>query len=210
MDTADATVGRTNQKLRTRSAIISACRELISSGRPVTMSGVARAALVSEPTAYRYFPDLVSLLQVALVGMWPAPAEALQPIARVRDPVKRVTFAAEFFLRRSLSHQGAARAMISATVARPQLAAHRPGFRFGFVDEALDPISGTLKLTATRINTLKRDLAGVISADALFALIDVCRASPEEAVDSLVRTAGTVTAAATRATNPRRRVNRAV
>ena len=65
--------GRVNQKLRTRMAIVEACREVIRSGGPVTMPAVARAALVSEPTAYRYFPDLISLLNAALVGMWPSP-----------------------------------------------------------------------------------------------------------------------------------------
>jgi AcrR family transcriptional regulator len=52
--------GRVNQKLRTRIAIVEACREVIRSGGPVTMPAVARAALVSEPTAYRYFPDLAA------------------------------------------------------------------------------------------------------------------------------------------------------
>ena len=47
--------GRVNQKLRTRMTIVEACREVIRSGGPVTMPAVARAALVSEPTAYRYF-----------------------------------------------------------------------------------------------------------------------------------------------------------
>ena len=85
--------GRVNQKLRTRMAIVEACREVIRSGGPVTMPAVARAALVSEPTAYRYFPDLISLLNAALVGMWPSPAEALEPVAASADPVERVAFA---------------------------------------------------------------------------------------------------------------------
>ena len=93
--------GRVNQKLRTRMAIVEACREVIRSGGPVTMPAVARAALVSEPTAYRYFPDLISLLNAALVGMWPSPAEALEPIAASADPVERVAFAAGYFLRRT-------------------------------------------------------------------------------------------------------------
>ena len=79
--------GRVNQKLRTRIAIVEACREVIRSGGPVTMPAVACAALVSEPTAYRYFPDLTSLLNAALVGMWPSPAEALEPVAASADPV---------------------------------------------------------------------------------------------------------------------------
>ena len=190
--------GRVNQKLRTQLAIVEACREVIRSGGPVTMPAVARAALVSEPTAYRYFPDLTSLLNAALVGMWPSPAEALEPIAASADPVERVAFASEFFLRRVLSYQGAVRAMISATITRPELAAHRPGMRFGLINQALDPIAGTLRLPPQRLAQLKHDLAAIISAEALFSLTDLCRLTPNDSVGSLVRTATTITAAATR------------
>jgi AcrR family transcriptional regulator len=112
MKVVNEETGRVNQKLRTRMAIVQACREVIRSGGPVTMPAVARAALVSEPTAYRYFPDLTSLLNPALAGMWPSPAEALQPIAASADPVERVAFASEFFLRRVLAYQGAVRAAL--------------------------------------------------------------------------------------------------
>ena len=198
MKAVNEETGRVNQKLRTRMAIVEACREVIRSGGPVTMPAVARAALVSEPTAYRYFPDLISLLNAALVGMWPSPAEALEPIAASADPVERVAFASEFFLRRVYSYQGAVRAMISATITRPELAAHRPGIRFGLINQALDPIAGTLRLPPERLAQLKHDLAAIISAEALFSLTDLCRLTPDEAVGSLVRTATTITENATR------------
>ena len=203
MTTAHEQTGRVNQKLRTRAAIVEACRDVIRTGGPVTMPAVARAALVSEPTAYRYFPDLTSLLNAALAGMWPSPAEALEPIVASVDPVERVGFAAEFFLRRVLSYQGAVRAMISATITRPELAAgDRPGIRFGLIDRALDPVTSILGLPAKRLAQLKNDLAAVISADALFPLTDLCQLSPDEAVSSLVRTATTITAAATCSDSP--------
>jgi len=41
------------------------------------MPEIAAAALVSEATAYRYFPDLASLLQEAMVDQLPDPAAAL-------------------------------------------------------------------------------------------------------------------------------------
>jgi AcrR family transcriptional regulator len=190
-------VGRDNQKTRTQRAIIDACRELIRSGRAVTMPEVARAALVSEATTYRYFPDLVSLIREALDGMWPSPAIALEPIAGSCDPVERVGFACEVLLRGVLALQGAVRAVIAATVTRPDLAAGRPGFRFGLIDEALDPVTDAIPgLSAERLAELKVDLAAVVSADALFSLTDLCRLSPEEATASLVRTARTITRAA--------------
>jgi hypothetical protein len=102
-----------------------------------------------------------------------------------------------------LSYQGAVRAMISATITRPELAAsYRPGIRFGLIDQALDPVIGILGLPAERLAQLKNDLAAVISADALFPLTDLGRLSPDDAVRSLVRTATTITAVATCGDSP--------
>ena len=193
MVTEDGT-GRANQKRRTRVAIVGACRDIIRSGAPVTMPDVAKAALVSEATAYRYYPDLVSLLNEALVGLWPSPAEALGPVAGSSDPAERVAFACEFLLRGVLAYQGAVRAVISVTITRPELAVIRPGIRFGLIDEALAPFSATLASTdPTALTQLKHDLAGVISAEAFFSLTDLAGLTPDEAIASLVRTATTVT-----------------
>src|SRR5579862_6053916 len=86
---------RVNQKARTRAAIVQAVHELARSGAEITMPSVAKAALVSEATAYRYFPDLVTLLLEADTGIWPDPAEALAPVAASTDPVERVGYAAQ-------------------------------------------------------------------------------------------------------------------
>jgi AcrR family transcriptional regulator len=197
--TTESDTGRVNQKKRTRMAILQACRELIRSGVIVTMPDVARLALVSEATAYRYFPDLASLVNDAFAGMWPSPAEALGPVADSGDPVERVAFACEFLLRGVLSSQAAVRAMISATILRPELAAARPGIRFGLIDEALAPLAGPRGDTdPARLSQLRQDLAAVVSAEAFFSLTDLARLTPDDAIASLVRTATTVTQAALR------------
>jgi AcrR family transcriptional regulator len=157
------------------------------------MPEVAKRALVSEATAYRYFPDLTSLLAETIDGLWPGPDEALAPVASSTDPVERVRFACEFLLRGVLAYQGAVRAMISGTIARPGLAPGRPGIRFGLIDRALAPFGDGRDLAQ-----LRRDLAVVVSAEALFTLTDLCGLSPEEAVASAARTAATLTAAAFR------------
>src|SRR6201987_1243615 len=87
--TTQSAAGRGNQKQRTRTAILDAAGELIQTSAEVTMPLVARAALVSEATAYRYFPDLVTLLREADAGVWPDPAQALAPVADCEDPVER-------------------------------------------------------------------------------------------------------------------------
>ncbi len=195
----ESQAGRINQKARTRRAIVDACREIIRSGGPVTMPEVAAAALVSEATAYRYFPDLISLLRAAFVGLWPSADEALDPVADSSDPVERITFACEFLLRGVLAYQGAVRAMISATITRSESAATRPGIRFGLIDQALAPLDDTLAVAdPDGLAELKRDLSAIVSAEALFSLIDLSGVTPDEAIASLVRTARTVTEAALR------------
>src|ERR1700684_2830151 len=78
--------GRVNQKQRPRTAILAACQALITAGADINMPAVARAALVSEPTAYRYFPDLGSLLEEALAGIEPDPAGVLAAGADHGEP----------------------------------------------------------------------------------------------------------------------------
>jgi AcrR family transcriptional regulator len=193
----DGPAGRTNQKARTRKAIVDACRELARSGSEVTMPQVARAALVSEATAYRYFPDLVSLVQEVLDGLWPDPAQALAPVANSRDPVERVRFACAFLLRGVQSYQGSVRAMISHTIVSPALAPARPGIRFGLIDQALAPFAGgPHDPDPATITQLKQDLAIVVSAEALFVLTDLCGLAPGDAIASVSRTAATLTKAA--------------
>lgn len=186
---------RTNQKARTKRAIVEACIGLIREHQAVTMPAVAKAALVSEATAYRYFPDLASLLSKAFAEDWPSPSQALAPIDDSQDPVERVGFATRFLLEGVLDRQAVVRAMIAASMTDPDLLAPaRPGIRFGLIDHALAPVAD--RLDRGRAEQLKRDLTVVMSGEALFSLTDLCGLSTEDAMASVVQTARTLTAAA--------------
>ncbi len=190
--------GRTHQKARTQLAIVEACVELIRQRQPVTMPEVAKTAMVSEATAYRYFPDLASLLAKALAQDWPAPADALAPVAASNDPVERVAFATRFLLAGVAERQAVVRSMISATIARPDLPGRaRPGLRFGLIEHALAPFVDALESANPELLAqLRFDLAVVISAETLFCLTDLCGLSTEEAIASAENTARTLTSAA--------------
>jgi len=191
--------GRANQKARTRAAIVAACGELVRSGAEVSMPEVAARAMVSEATAYRYFPDLITLLYEALEGLWPSPAEALTPVAQSNDPVQRVAFACAYLLRGVHAVQGAVRATISYTITAPAAARNRPGIRFGLIDYALAPFEAPANphgLAPDAMTRIKQDLAVVVSAEAFFVLTDLCGLAPDAAIGSAARTAATLTSAA--------------
>jgi AcrR family transcriptional regulator len=188
--------GRVNQKRRTRSAIVAACQQLIIDGADVNMPAVARAALVSEPTAYRYFPDLGSLLDEALAGIEPDPAAALAAVADTGDPVKRVAYAAELLATLVIERQGAIRALISVSIARGTARQVRPGYRFALIDQALAPLTEPKPaIDAATLEQLRRDLAVVISAEAVLTLTDLYGLDSETAVASIVHTARLITEA---------------
>jgi len=159
------------------------------------MPAVAAVARVSEATAYRYFPDLVSLLRAAV--MTDDLVAALRSVTRGDDPVERIGQAAEILGQATLRRQGAVRVVVASTIARPVTAKDRPAYRFGLIEHALAPwIDRCGPAAQADVDELVRGLAVVVSAEAFFTLIDLCGLAPEAAIASLVATAQRMTAAA--------------
>jgi AcrR family transcriptional regulator len=195
--TQPAGTGRANQKKRTRDAIVHAAAELMITGRELTMPEIAKAALVSEATAYRYFPDLASLLQEAMTDQLPDPVQVMAEATDSQDPVERVAVAAEYLVRHLITRQGVVRAMIAATVTKPGSASARPGLRVGMIEQALTPLADTLAATdPAAFERLKLGLFIVVSAEAYFSLVDLHKLDPEAAIAGMVQTATTLTRAA--------------
>jgi AcrR family transcriptional regulator len=184
-----------NQMERTRSAILAAARELADSGAEITMPAVAARARVSEATAYRYFPDLISLLRAAV--MTEDLLAVMRSVTRGDDPVERVGQAAEILCASVLRRQGAVRVVVASTIAKPATARDRPAHRFGLIEHALAPWIATCGPAGRAdADQLVRALAVVISAESLFTLIDLCGLAPGVATASLVATARQLTAVA--------------
>ncbi|XUL89059.1 TetR/AcrR family transcriptional regulator [Streptomyces galilaeus] len=187
--------GLSNTMERTRTAIVTAARDLADTGSEITMPTVAAHARVSEATAYRYFPDLLTLLRAAV--MTQDLVEVLRARTQSDDPVERIGQAAEVLGRAVLRRQGAVRAVVAATIAKPSTSRDRPAHRFGLIEHALAPWAASCgPAHRADVDQLVRGLALVISAESLFALIDLCGLPPEDAIASLVTTARQMTAAA--------------
>lgn len=191
---------RTNQMERTRAAIVAAARTLADSGAEITMPAVAAEARVSEATAYRYFPDLVSLLRAAVTVE--DQVAALRAASDSDDPVELIGKATEILGRAVLRRQGAVRAVVASSIAKPATARERPAQRFGLIDHALGPWVEKHGLAGhPEIEQLTRDLAVIISAESLFTLLDLCALAPEDAIASMAASARRATAAAIKAIN---------
>jgi AcrR family transcriptional regulator len=180
---ATSATGRVRQKERTRQAIADAARELVESGGEVTMPAVAAHAGVSEATAYRYFPDLVTLLRDAVQDTWPAVEDLLgAELAGVEDVPERVARATRAFCVRTLRQERAVRVLVAASLTGASEG--RPAHRFEVIEYALAPVPA-----GPEREELVHSLAVVISAESLFTLLDLCGLDPEAATASLVGTA---------------------
>ena len=86
--------GRTNQKQRTRQALVDPAKALAANGRPLTIADVAEAAQVSVATAYRYFSNPNDLVLEAATPRvprsWPiCPTTPPMHLGLPQDPVLR-------------------------------------------------------------------------------------------------------------------------
>jgi AcrR family transcriptional regulator len=85
-------VDRTNQKQRTRQALVDAAKALAANGRPLTIADVAEAAQVSVATAYRYFSSPNDLVLEAATPRVPQIMADLpdDPADRIDEVVRRL------------------------------------------------------------------------------------------------------------------------
>jgi AcrR family transcriptional regulator len=160
--------GRTNQKRRTRRALIEAAVRLLREGKQPTVAEAAEAALVSKATAYRYFPTLQALLLEAALEQ------------AICGAIHRMVVADEALFRtmvRAIQDHWLAQAGKDEEDAPPV----REGRRLAMIDAALAPLAQ--RLPADVFRRLRLGLCLTVGIEALVVLKDVCGLDPDAALD---------------------------
>ncbi len=175
--------GRTNQKRRTRQALLEAGARLLAEGRSPSLAEVAEEALVSRTTAYRYFPSIEALIEEAFFEQEIPTAEELFT-EQIDDPLERVLRVEgtlnELLFAHEISTHVVVRNIIDAWLASaPEDRAVRPGRRLVLLDAALEPLA--TELGRPRLRRLRNALALVIGTEAVLATRDVCGLEVDEA-----------------------------
>src|SRR5712692_508003 len=101
--------GRTNQKNRTRSALVAAARQLVAQGVTPTVEEAAAAASISRTTAYRYFPSQAALVVAAHPE---TEARSLLPAGAPQDPGERLAAVVDAFTRLIIDTEPQQRTML--------------------------------------------------------------------------------------------------
>jgi AcrR family transcriptional regulator len=172
---------RKNQKQRTRTAVVNAAVRLLQSGKSPTVSEVARAALVSPATAYRYFPNAQSLWHAVLQAIGEPSLQDVFGGLESADLETRVTAMIDRVGGRMLKNEAIWRAAHAVQLEQPagNRIPLRTGQRLRWIEEAIAP--ARRKLGKRRSAQLMNALALVIGADAMITLRDVCRLSARDA-----------------------------
>ncbi len=163
------TTERTNQKQRTRDAILDGARQLMGRGEPVTVTAAAAEHGISRATAYRYFSDpQVLTLEAGLATLVP-PYEAIT--AGTTDLRTRLTAITEAMIRLTLENETAFRQYLAHAVTAPEDNRSRGARRMAYMKRALSELPHDL--TASEQSDLVASLSTVAGLEGLVALTDV-------------------------------------
>src|SRR5262245_26231483 len=173
---------RGNQELRTRKDLLAAASRLMKQGRVPSMDEVAKEALVSRPTAYRYFRSIDSLLNEAALDE--AVGEYTDALSKTKskDPVTRLLEAEAAMHRSCYANEAQLRVMLANSVNRDPAnddAPPRQNRRLPLIEEALAPARD--HFTRANYEKLCATLALIFGTEAMIVFRDVLRVDEKTA-----------------------------
>jgi AcrR family transcriptional regulator len=196
MATPYEATGRTQQKTRTREALVDATRTLLAEGSTPQVEDAAERAGVSRTTAYRYFPNQRSLLLAAHPRISP---DTLLPAGAPQDPAARLDAFMAAFTRYNFEWEPqlrtSLRLSLEQTGAQPAL---RQGRAIGWIEDALEPVRRSHP--AVDVHGLAVAIRSATGIEALIWLVDIAGQSRDQAAATVRRTAHALLDAALRGT----------
>ena len=175
--------GRSNQKLRTRRALLDAAHQLVNDGHRPTLATVANKALVSRATAYRYFPNLDALLLEVLLDKKVATPEQILETAGGESAAERAALVHDFLHDLVAENEQQFRLFLKASMeqwidfSESSDTPLRSARRIPMLALALEP--ERKKLDDETFEKLLYALSAMISIEPFIALTDVCQIEPE-------------------------------
>ena len=174
--------GRTNQKARTRAAMLAATRELLAEGTTPTVEQAAERAAVSRTTAYRYFPNQRTLLLSSYPEL---DMQSLLGEDAPRNPEGRLDLVTASIARQILDHEPELRTMLRLSLESPKpdedALPLRKGRAIGWIEDALAPLKGTL--SPADLRRLVLAIRATLGIEPFVWLTDVGGLSRDEAAE---------------------------
>lgn len=191
MDVSYLHTGRTNQKARTRDALIAAARQLLAEGVTPTLEAAAAEAAIGRTTAYRYFPNSRALLAATFPEI---EMDSLLGMDPPEDPLARLEIVTESLTRRIVEYEPEYRTQLRLALegepAGGESVPLRRGRRIEWVEDALAPLRG--RIPEGELQRLVYGIAATIGIEALVWLTDIGGLTREEAMEVMRSNARTL------------------
>jgi AcrR family transcriptional regulator len=175
---------RENQRRRTRKDLLQAASRLLKEGRTPSLDEVAEAALVSRATAYRYFPNIESLLVETPLDVAMPDPDTMFDADSTDSPAARVERVDAAVAKVVAEHGPALRMMLLNSLqlrlrSEDEAAPARQNRRTPLIEAALKPLRGRAKPAA--LDHLTKALALVIGTESWIVFNDVLQIDEAEA-----------------------------
>ena len=191
MDVPYLHTGRTNQKVRTRDALIAAARQLLAKGATPTVEAAATEASVGRTTAYRYFPNSRALLAATFPEL---EMTSLLGADSPEDPLARLEGVAETLTQRCIEYEPEYRAQLRLALegesADGESLPLRRGRRIGWIEDALSPLKG--RIPEPELERLVLGIGATLGIEAFVWLTDMAGLSRDEAAEVMRTNARTL------------------
>ena len=185
---ANLSIGRVNQKLRTRDALVSVAAELIRRGEAFSVPDVADRAGVSRPTAYRYFstPELLRA-QATLFAAGRIETSALDQVAGgSASPQNKLDALIVGSDKMIAAHETEFRSLLRLSLETPSRDTgsrpRRPQFRREWLSAALAELRDDLG--GKRFQRLIAALSLMCGIESVIVLCDVLQMTPQQATET--------------------------
>jgi AcrR family transcriptional regulator len=164
---------RSNQRQRTREAILEGARQLLARGEPVTVAAAAALVGVSRATAYRYYSDPQVLAVEAGLDVRVLPYETV--VAGTKTLQARLAAVAAYMTDLTLANEEAFRQFIAHAAVTMQTddAPRRGARRVAYLRRALTDFGNPL--SEPDAERLIAQLSAATGIEALIAFVDVAR-----------------------------------
>lgn len=178
---AKKTQQRPNQRHRTRKDLLDAASRLMRQGRQPSLEDVAKEAMVSRATAYRYFPSVEALVVESTLDVATPDPARLFANGKPEDPVARLQKVDESLEAMIAANEMGLRAMLATSLTRDAKGPtpRRQNRRTPLIEAALEP--ARKDFNPQSLDMLKKALALVIGTEAMVVFKDVLQLSDAEA-----------------------------
>ena len=177
--------GRVNQKLKTRTQILKAAKDLMSKNSKTTLEEVAQEAKISRATIYRYFPNIELLYTEASLDIHYLPPNTLFEEVKEMSLSEGILNIQSYYNQLAQDHELIFRRYLSAVLNESIVSKKkiRGARRVATMELVLD--SFKKEISKKNLKNLKNIASILMGIDSLIVAKDVCGLSNKEAHDTL-------------------------